>query len=352
MSTFIQLHLLTSYPPSNLNRDELGRPKTAIMGGEQRLRISSQCLKRAWRKSNIFEEALAGHIGQRTKKRGIKIYKELLAGGVSEKNAKDWAGLIAEQFGKRKAASTDKDKFLQELEIEQLAHFAPEEINDIETLTKKLIKEKRAPEEKELELLCKDHKAVDIALFGRMLADKPAFNGEAAAQVAHAITVHKTAVEDDYFSALDDLNSGVEHRGSAHLGEAEFGSGFYYIYVCINRDLLKDNLQGDEELAKKAIRALTKSAVTISPSGKQNSYAHGGFASYALVEKGKFQPRSLSVAFLKVVTGKDIEQESVAALTRIRNNFNQVYDCKNEIYEMHASQGKGKLEELLNFVAN
>ena len=103
MSTFIQLHLLTSYPPSNLNRDDLGRPKTAIMGGKNRLRISSQSLKRAWRTSDLFAEALEGHIGTRTKDMGVEIYKALRGKGAAEGNAKEWAKQIAEVFGKCKA---------------------------------------------------------------------------------------------------------------------------------------------------------------------------------------------------------------------------------------------------------
>ena len=348
MSTFIQLHLLVSYPPSNLNRDDLGRPKTAVMGGEQRLRISSQCLKRAWRTSEVFENALAGHIGKRTKEMGTKIYNDLITEGVSEKNAKEWAGAIAEVFGKRKSKS--KDKPLQELEIEQLAHFAPEEISAIETLIKNLIKEKRIPNEKELDLLRKNHKAADIAMFGRMLADKPKFNTEAAVQVAHAITVHKAVVEDDFFSAVDDLNTGEEHSGSGHLGEAEFGAGVYYLYVCINKDLLMEHLTNDVELAKKAIRALVEAAITISPSGKQNSYASGGLASYVLAEKGTVQPRSLSVAFLTPITGKNILQGAISALTDTRKKLDTVYERSNDSCELNGTEGKGKISELLKFV--
>ncbi|MEW6040892.1 MAG: type I-E CRISPR-associated protein Cas7/Cse4/CasC [Elusimicrobiota bacterium] len=350
MSTFIQLHLLTSYPPSNLNRDDLGRPKTAIMGSEQRLRISSQCLKRAWRISDVFENALKGYIGTRTKEMGKRIYEQLIAGKIEEKKAIEWAGKIVETFGAKK--SENKKKPLQELEIEQLAHFSPEEIIEIEKLVKKLIREKREPKDEEIEeLLRKNHKAVDIAMFGRMLADKPGFNVEAAVQVAHAITVHRTAVEDDYFTAVDDLNAGEEHSGSAHLGEMEFGAGIYYLYVCINEDLLKENLQGNAELAKKAIKALTEATVTISPNGKQNSYASRAFASYVLAEKGEYQPRSLSAAFLKPVSGAEMERDAVAALKEMKNNFDKVYEHTITSYEMYASQGKGKLSELLNFVS-
>ena len=103
MSRFIQLHVLTSYPPSNLNRDDTGRPKTAVIGDCTRLRISSQSLKRAWRTSDIFEGALKGHIGTRTKEMGISVYQSLTKQGASEKNAREWAKAIASQFGKLKS---------------------------------------------------------------------------------------------------------------------------------------------------------------------------------------------------------------------------------------------------------
>ncbi|HQM46193.1 MAG TPA: type I-E CRISPR-associated protein Cas7/Cse4/CasC, partial [Smithellaceae bacterium] len=243
MSNFIQLHLLTSYPPSNLNRDDLGRPKTAIMGGKTRLRVSSQSLKRAWRTSLIFAEAMKGHIGTRTKTMGIEVYEDLKSKGVAEKSAKEWARQIAEVFGKGKKANTANP--LDELEIEQLAHFSPEEKTEIDALVDKLATTKAAPSDDDLKLLRENHTAADIAMFGRMLASSPAFNTEAAVQVAHAITVHDVAVEDDYFTAVDDLNKGNEDMGAAHIGETEFGAGVFYLYICINRDLLQENM-GDK----------------------------------------------------------------------------------------------------------
>jgi len=128
MSQFIQLHILTNYAPANLNRDDLGRPKTAKMGGVDRLRISSQSLKRAWRTSDIFEETLKGYIGKRTKLFGVELYKYLIGKVVSEGNAKKWAQAIASQFGKLKG---DKEKPLADLEIEQLAHISPEESSEM-----------------------------------------------------------------------------------------------------------------------------------------------------------------------------------------------------------------------------
>lgn len=350
MSTYIQLHLLTSYPPANLNRDDLGRPKTAVMGGVQRLRISSQSLKRAWRTSNLFEEALADHIGVRTKEMGIKVFDGLIKAGIEEERAKEWARAIAGQFGKLKSES-DKNP-LQGMEIEQLAHFSPDENRAIEALTQILIKEKRKPREEELHLLRKKHKAVDIALFGRMLASSPAFNTEAAAQVAHAITVHKVAVEDDYFTAVDDLNKGEEEMGAGHIGETEFAAGLFYLYICINRDLLLENLQGDEELAAKTLHALTEAATSVAPTGKQNSFASRAYASYILAEKGRRQPRSLSVAFLKPVAGTDMLVEATASLERTCTNIDKVYGliCE-ESYSVNAMSGEGAFKDLLEFVA-
>ena len=348
MSTFIQLHVLTSYPPSNLNRDDLGRPKTAVMGGQQRLRISSQCLKRAWRTSDVFKSALSQHIGTRTKEMGRKIYRALIEGGIGEKKAKEWATTIAGVFGKGKGEN--KENPLQVLDIEQLAHFSPAEQKGIDDLVKILIREKREPKEQELELLRNDHKAIDIALFGRMLADKPKFNMEAAAQVAHAITVHKAAVEDDFFSAVDDLNTGKVHAGSGHLGEAEFGAGLYYLYVCINKDHLIENLDKDRSLAEQSIRALTEAMLTVSPSGKQNNHASRAYASYVLAEKGTVQPRALSTAFLRPIGGNDIAPKAIEELKKTQENLDKVYERENQKCEINILTGEGKLSELLDFV--
>ncbi|MFN7049781.1 type I-E CRISPR-associated protein Cas7/Cse4/CasC, partial [Proteus mirabilis] len=144
MSQFIQLHILTSYAPSNLNRDDLGRPKTAIMGGFERLRISSQSLKRHWRTSELFNIALSGNIGIRTKKFGLQLYDALIEGGVSEKNAKKWVGLIIEQYGKIKKDS---------IETEQLVHISHLEKSLAFDLINLLIKEQREPTKQELESL-------------------------------------------------------------------------------------------------------------------------------------------------------------------------------------------------------
>ncbi len=344
MTQFIQLHLLTAYPPSNLNRDDLGRPKTAIVGGTGRLRISSQSLKRAWRTSEHFESALGEFKGKRTKRMGEEIHRRLLDKEVKEKDAEKWASTIAGVFGKVK-----KDK---PVEIEQLAHIAPAEWDAMMTLADKLGDEQREPEKDELNLLRQKPKAVDIALFGRMLASSPAFNVEAAAQVAHAITVNPVKIEDDFFTAVDDLNTHEEDAGAGHMGDAGFASGVFYQYICINRDLLVENLQDDESLANQAIVALLESAAKVAPTGKQNSFASRAYTSYLLAEKGSQQPRSLSVAFLKAMRGADPLQQAIDRLEEQQDNFDKVYGgCADERKKLNAQSGEGSLKEIIEFVA-
>lgn len=323
MTTFLQLHLLTSYPPACLNRDDLNRPKTALMGGVPRLRVASQSLKRAWRTSEVFKSALSGHIGTRTKRMGIEVYNKLQEGGIGEEDARAWSKKIAVVFGKLKSSS--KDNPLNDLEIEQLAHFSPEEKSAIYALTEILMGEHREPAQKELVLLREKHKAVDIALWGRMLASAPLFSKEAACEVGHAITVHKVAVEDDYFTAVDDLNKREEDAGSAHIGEQGFAAGLFYLYVCINRDLLIENLDGDSDLANNTIKALVESAATVAPTGKQKSFASRAWASYILAEKGSRQPRSLSVAFLNPIKAGNMLQDAIEKLEDTRRRLDGVY---------------------------
>ncbi|QMV16519.1 type I-E CRISPR-associated protein Cas7/Cse4/CasC [Vibrio spartinae] len=343
MSQFIQLHLLTSYAPSNLNRDDLGRPKTAIMGGTERLRVSSQSLKRHWRTSDLFEESMAGHLGIRTKRFGLSLFEALIEAGVKEKSAQKWAADMSGQYGKLKKDS---------LEIEQLAHISPAEQDAALSLVAVLAAEDRAPSAEELKALKNKQTSVDIALFGRMLASAPEFNVEAACQVAHAISVHSVTVEDDYFTAVDDLNDGKTDSGSAHIGEAGFAAALFYSYICINKTQLIESLQGDEALANQAIQALTEAVVKVSPSGKQNSFGSRAYASFVMAEKGNQQPRSLSVAFLKPVADVDMGEAAVNALETQAKNFDAIYgDCADSRYQINAFTGEGSLTQLQQFVA-
>ncbi len=369
MSRFIQLHVLTAYPPSNLNRDDTGRPKTALVGDALRLRVSSQSLKRAWRTSDLFRDQIGNvaiqdepvvewdvgvhsYLGTRTKEAGKRVFEALTLRGVPDKAARAWATEIAAQFGEMDKAS-DKGP-LNDLKLKQLVHFSPEERQAVDDLVKQLVAKRAAPDEASLKLLRHKSAAVDIAMFGRMLAGTPEFNTEAAVQVAHAITVHKAAVEDDFFSAVDDLNKGLEDKGAGHIDERGYGAGLFYLYICINRELLLQNLGGDETLTAQALEALLHAVTQVSPTGMQNSFASRAHASYLLAEKGKQQPRSLVQAFLKPVKpygDRDMLALAVAALTQRCDNFDKVYGaCADSRCHFDVEAAQGSLAEVVAFV--
>jgi CRISPR system Cascade subunit CasC len=181
-----------------------------------------------------------------------------------------------------------------------------------------------------------------------MLASSPAFNTEAAAQVAHAISVHSVVVEDDFFTAVDDLNSGEDDAGASHLGETEFAAGLFYLYLCIDKDLLVKNLSGDEALANKTLEALIESTATVSPCGKQNSFASRARASYILCETGKQQPRSLSVAYLKSVRGGDMLSSAIKQLETTVEGMDKVYGaCADKRCSMNAVAVEGSLQAII-----
>ncbi len=374
MSTFIQLHLLTSYPPSNLNRDDLGRPKTAVMGGKTRLRISSQSLKRAWRTSEIFKKALDGHIGTRTRKVGKEWILTELPTGDQRSNV--WANDILAAYGepdnepgilKQLVDVSPVEEyalkgFLQEVKAYFIGGAGNDYVQQIVALHAKRDEKTKGDEKKKITnqiverlrpllLKAKVTSAADIAMFGRMLASSPAYKTEAAVQVAHAVSVHDVTVEDDYFTAVDDLNRGEEDLGAAHIGETEFASGVFYLYICINRDLLMKNLGGDQELADKTLAALVEAAAKIAPTGHQNSFASRARTSYMLVEKGSDQPRSLSVAFLKPARGEDILAIAITELEKRRENFEKVYGPgADDLRKMNAETGEGSLNDIISFV--
>lgn len=367
MSEFIQLHLLTSYPPANLNRDDLGRPKTATMGGAQRLRVSSQSLKRAWRTSEVFGKLLDGHIGIRTKDLGNSIFDQLLKGGLANERADSLAKRIAGVFGKmkggdgeesakpskakKKSEETGEKAAKEGRQIEQLAHVSNAEWAAIESLVAKAAAGGEVTDDQIKKVIGDARSSADIGLFGRMLAASPIHNVEAAAQVAHAISVHKVAVEDDYFTAVDDLNKGEEDVGAGHIGTNEFAAALFYQYICVNWTLLLENLGNNAVLAAQAVRALAKSAATVAPSGKQATYASRARASYCLAERGSEQPRSLSVAFLKPVVGDDQLQSAIRALEQTCESMDKVYGpCAAERRSFDVLAAKGSLSEVLDFV--
>ena len=353
MTDFIQLHLLTAFGPSNLNRDDTGRPKSVTFGGVPRIRVSSQSLKRAWRTSDVFKDALYGHLADRTQRLGKDIYDHLLKKGADEERAQEIARAVAGTFGKIKSAK-DKDPTF----IEQLAFVSPGERDAAFKMAEEALatnEEVKAPPPDEL-LKATDSTA-DIAMFGRMLADNPKFNREAAVQVAHAITTHRAVAEDDYYTAVDDLKSRDEpdDAGAGFVGVQEFGAGLFYLYICVDGDLLLKNLDGNGGVRNSALAALVEAAATVAPKGKQASFASRARALYILAEKGTAQPRSLAAAFLKPIGGGNQGAASMKALVDFRKRLDDAYGpCASEscVLDCVGEEPQGSLPELIEFVVS
>lgn len=343
MTTFVQFHLLTTYPLSNPNRDDQGRPKQAMIGGTPRLRLSSQSLKRAIRESSFFAQDLAGNRGTRTRRLATELKAELKGKGAEEKQADEIATRIGQVFSKLEKDSTNATT---------LAFISPDEWAFARDLAEKGMNGDPLPEGKELKklVLRKADGAVDIAMFGRMLADSPDYNRDAAVQVGHAFTTHRAQAQDDWFSAVDDLKTREEDSGAGHIGEHGFGSGVYYLYACVNVDLLVDNLDGDAALAAKGLESLANALATATPKGKQNSHAHHPRAGYIRVERGNQQPRDLSGAFHTAVTAD--ERASVAALTEMAAKIDRSYGaCCDAFAVMDVAEGQGTLADIAGFAA-
>lgn len=353
MSNFVQLHILTVYPPSNPNRDDMGRPKTTFFGGMPRLRISSQSLKRAVRLSPVISEAMRGNMGQRTQRIGDEVVNYLIGKGAEAGKARDIARKVAEIFGKLDETKAKSDKV--PIRIRQLAFISPDERKAAMTMAQRAIDGDSLSEEpKKLsrEILQTADGAVDLAMFGRMLADSPEFNREAAVQVSHAFTTHRAEAEDDYYTAVDDLKDPTEDMGAGFVGEAGFGSGVYYLYVCIDIDRLILNLAGDQTLAREALEAVVEAFATASPSGKRNSYSHHTRASFIRAEAGDQQPRSLAAAFLKPVQGDDFLDISVRRLRETAKTIDDAYGpTSHSSTEMYTTEATGSLKDIKEFVA-
>ena len=351
MSRFLQIHYLTIYPVSNPNRDDLGRPKTANYGGVPRLRISSQALKRAARLSDVMQVEMKGYLGERTQRIGEAVRDALVEACETEERAVEIAKEVAGIFGKLDTRAAEKGA----IRTRQLAFISPEERRAAIGLSRKILAGENLPDGKNLKklVLRTADGAVDVAMFGRMLADDPDFNREAAVQVSHALTTHRALVEDDYYTAVDDLKLSSEDAGAGFVGEAGFGSGVFYTYACVNSDLLAENLSGDRELAARATASLAEALATATPSGKRNSYAHQTRAGYIRVEAGDAQPRSLAGAFFRPVEGDDLMAASVIALEQMVAQMDAAYgDCYEASEVMNVAAGRGTLAAVRTFATN
>jgi len=274
---FVELHMIQNFSPSNLNRDDTNNPKDCEFGGVRRARISSQCIKRAIRTSPLFAETTGVDVGTRTKWLMDLLRKRLVTEDAPEEKKQE-ATTVLTAFVPKYASKLDKGSektavllYLSEAEIDSVVEALRENWDDLsdektqENTIKQLVK-----------TLVKAHKgqtgAPDIALFGRMLAEKPELGLEAACQVAHAISTHRVTMEMDFFTAVDDL-SPEDTAGAGMMGFTGFDSACFYRYARIDWNQLLQNLNGDADLARRTVEGFLRAAVAAVPSGKQNSFA-------------------------------------------------------------------------------
>lgn len=279
-NVYVDLNVLQTVPSSNINRDDTGAPKTALYGGVSRSRVSSQSWKHAIRSS--FKDS-GVNTGTRTKDAAQMLADKLMALDASMDEKTAWAKVDA-VF---KAASIKLDKnnetgallLVSPGQIEKLAQY----VIDHDELDKKEVKK-----------VLKSDNSLDLALFGRMVADNPELNVEGSAQVAHVISTHEVVPEFDYYTALDDLQPD-DATGAAMLGTVEFNSATLYRYANLNVNELVHNLGSQDAVAGAA--DFIKAFILSMPTGKQNSFANKTLPSYVMVTIRTDTPVNLVSAF-------------------------------------------------------
>lgn len=296
---YLDIHAIQSVPPSNINRDDTGSPKTAQYGGATRARVSSQCWKKAMR-DYFLSHGDAGKVGVRTK--DIVTY---VAEKIREKDAMksvDEAMEMADKVINLAGVSTKDYKakalfFLGNKQAEELAMAALRNVQD----------------KNEIKMILKENPAIDIALFGRMVADEPTLNEDACCQVAHAISTHAVSGEYDYFTAIDDL-SPEDNAGAGMIGTIEYNSSTLYRYADIAVHELCRQL-GSKEAAISAVTLFIEAFIKSMPTGKVNTFANQTLPQGIIVTLRSDRPVNLVSAFEEPVQAKGgYAKESMAEL--------------------------------------
>lgn len=356
----IELHLLQSFPVSNLNRDDLGQPKTARFGGYTRARISSQSLKRAARELFQKHGLELSELGIRTKRLREAAADILAARGRDRDEAVAICQAGLEELGFASHSDTGLTKYLLyvgrpacELLADQcdqrwdiLAKAVAkkqEEAKKKETgpgrsrgktagkdKAKKLPKEMQAAAERILD----GSRAADIAMFGRMIADNTHFNVNAASQVAHALSTHAVVNEFDYYTALDHLRPDAEPAADM-IGTVDFNAACFYRYSNLDLGQLADNLPADPDLAARAARAWLQAFIHAVPGGKQNSMAARTMPQTLLGVVRETGAWNLANAFLSPVT--DVPDIMAASTQRLTEHFQQLRDFYGDTQLRHVA---------------
>ena len=280
---YVDFHVLQTVPPSCINRDDTGSPKTAVYGGVTRARVSSQAWKHAMRQAFVEESLLDdADVGSRTKKVAELVEKEIVAlapdadAAKLAKKALDNAGIKNDEKG------TKALFFMSQAQAKALAEAAVAGSTDKKEYKDAL---KKAP-------------SADMALFGRMVADDPSLNYDAAAQVAHSISTHAVQNEYDYFTAVDDC-AAEDNAGAGHLGTVEYNSATLYRYAAVNVLELVQHL--GEEKAAAVVRSFGEAFIRSMPTGKQNTFANRTLPDAVYVAIREDQPVNLCGAFERAV---------------------------------------------------
>ena len=321
-----EIHMLKNYPPTNLNRDDTGAPKTCLFGGVMRGRVSSQCLKRSWRTSPSFRAEIGDdNLGIRTRKLPVLVAEKLVEMGVTQEFAEAIQPRLTGIGNKEGKETKDGNA------TAQVIFYAKEDITAVAVTVKELLDKCKTVKDVQ-KLKAKDIQAavigadmrpvtLDIALFGRMVTSDAFRDVEASMQVAHAISTNKVSVESDYFTAMDDMLSGTSmaELGAAMIDDVDFNSSCYYVYASIDTDALAENLkyaENAQDIVRKAIPALIRAMAFTDPSGKQNSFAGHVMPSVVMVEcKEKKIPTSMVNAFVEPVgKGGDLVKQSAEKL--------------------------------------
>lgn len=319
---FLQIHTLASYPASLLNRDDSELAKRLPFGESTRTRISSQCLKRHWRKPADREEDVKlvtwalQNVGSPMAVRSREIPERRIAPALEASGSGTPATRAAAVSAMARLLYTPKKKEAQEVKDRQALLIGDKEIEHIIKKVKVILEREKEPagvdkalddwfkrkELNNLSVMMEGRQGaiaagLEAALFGRMVTSDPEANTDAAIHVAHAFTVHGEETESDYFTVVDDLKRESSESGAGGLFDTELTSGLFYGYVVVDVPLLVANLGGDMALAGKVVEHLVHLIATVSPGAKKGSTAPYAFADLMLVEAGSAQPRTLANAY-------------------------------------------------------
>lgn len=332
---FLQIHTLTSYPASLLNRDDAGLAKRIPFGNALRLRVSSQCLKRHWRE-DLSQRLPEIPDGQRTRSFFTRtVLPRAVAAGVPQAVAEQLIEPLARAVidgGVKEGGDLNQPVLFGLREADYFVELLKDASRQSEP-AKALAERLKAKEEKDnLKAMSKAAAGLTAALFGRMVTSDLLARVDAPVHVAHAFTVHAANTEMDYFTVVDDLNRDDE-TGAAHANQTELGAGLYYSYVAVDVPLLVANLTGadpkdwrsqDAATARRVLEALIDSIARQSPGAKKGSTAPYAWADVLYLETGRAQPRSLANAFLEALRFDGKTDPRQAALNRMATYLGQI----------------------------